>query len=205
MPVQFYLSPMRQGLIARNPDIWTPRVYEYLSVGGYAMHGGSQAQKGVVFVVVSAPQDELDAIDADPLVRRIPVPYAALDTTFGELSADTQTAAIERLTALRVPTHWINANTPLRQIVRYLIGLLHLVGAGWLGNDFPEVDLDQTFSTLTATQRNRIRTWATNQGYSLSDVPNTTTVRTVLHALIVRYPRWPAAFVYTIAGEEIRI
>lgn len=201
--IAYYFCPVEQGALAARPQAWAPRVARFLTTGGFAIHGGSQAAKGIVFCVVDGSADELAAIDADAACVRIP--FDDLDATFGTLAEPVQTAIISRLGARRIPTDWIGPATTLRAILRYVIGLLHLCGGGWLGADFPEVDLAQTFSTLPAAQRTRLRTWATAQGYSLADAQNTWTIRQVLHALIVRYPRWPAAFRYVVRGVEVLI
>jgi hypothetical protein len=69
------------------------------------------------FVVIDSPQ--LSALGSDPDIRQLP--DATLDATVGSLSAQARASLRDAFDAWGIDRSWINNQTPIRQVVRYLI------------------------------------------------------------------------------------
>lgn len=185
MPIRIYLAPITQ--IERGL-----RVFNASRCLLYPISGGTSAimpdpHKAWCLTWVDATDEEHTTIAADPTIRPLGTALV-LDTLYSDLGQGVRTAIETAAENNRVPMDWIGPATTVRDVVRHIIRLLLCVQL--LQADFPEVDLDLTFNTIGAAQRNRILTWCTNNGISTTGLTNSTPIRAILRALIVRYPNW---------------
>jgi hypothetical protein len=78
--------------------------------------------------------------------------------------------------------------TTLREVIGWVIRLLRLTKL--LRSYYPNVSLDQTWGTIPAAVRNRVLTFAANNGISTAGLNTNSTIRQILRRILERYP-WP--------------
>jgi len=123
----------------------------------------------------------LDAIAQDAQTVDMRFGRIELDTPVSSLPQAVREAAVTVLENRRIPSDWITGSTTVREVIVFIVRLLNACQS--LGVDFPEVDLTQTFSTIPALQRVRIRAWATARNIDVGDIINSTPIRAVIRRI----------------------
>lgn len=181
-----------------------PRIYALIDVSwvkgsGYDcgfMRGSNANGRGKPWCLclVTVPDVEsalLNTISLDAQTVDLRFGRDALDMLVSDLPQAVREAAANFLEARGVPMDWITPSTTVREVIQFIVRLLKAVQS--LDADYPEVDLDQTFSTIPAAQRNRIRNWAVARGLPVGAISNSTPIRTIVR----RVGQW-------VLGSEFR-
>lgn len=184
MTRRIYIAPIVSETIGSRIRNYS-KVYVYTGFGGASKPSVMPNPVKTWCITTCDVDDTLHAdIVADTDIFYIPA--HRLDDTWADFTPAQRTAIANKLEAVRIPMDWITTSTTVRDLLRMSVRTFHLVSM--LKTDYPEVGLDTTFGDLNAAWRNRILTWADNNGVSTAGLTNTTTIRVLLRALVVRYP-----------------
>jgi len=189
MPIRYYLAPAIVHPARASLTISRCELYHSALSGTSNVFGDFAIKNWMITRVESPDADDpvWALLDGDGLLVRIPVNL--LDDPVADLTQAQRDAIAAELSTRNIPYDWVTAGTTLRQVISYVIRLLRLTRL--LRADYPNVSLDQTWSTIPANVRNRVLNWAQANGISTQGLSNSSTIRQILRRLIEQYPWGP--------------
>jgi len=152
------------------------------------------------FVIVSALFTTHVAIADDPDIQVLSELYndraeltAGIQKTVSEYPTEIIQTMQPRLELLGINTGWITGTTPIKQIYSYIIKVFTL--SQWaLGHadsellDFLRENLTTQVTAVPQNIRDRVLSWMLANGLATGWIQSTTTVREVLHYIIMNLP-----------------
>lgn len=182
MTRRLYLAPIVTLAIGNRSPL-ASKVLEY----GRPPNVSSVLSRNKTWAITSADFDDTQhaLVAADAEIT--PIPFGSLDNTWNDFTVQQRTAIGNRLEALNVPMDWITVNTSVADLLR-MAARVALLGQMLKADALDDVSLDSTFGQLPASRRNRILTWANDNDVDTTGLTNSTTIRAMLRALVVRYP-----------------
>jgi len=204
--IRYYLAPIVQTTLpnGRTPNVVKPFIYIDMSQGDrYAAMMPNPWKMWGLCKITTELQSTLDDIAGDADIKLIPFfsntgVYLDLSATVADVNPTDRQKIANFLEERRIPTDWIEGGTTLREVMRFVVRLLMLVQK--LKANFPELDIDDTWSDIPAAKRTKIRAWADNHNIDYSDVTADTPIRQILKWFIIRYG-WKALPV--LGGETL--
>ena len=184
---------MVQGDGLSKQTAFRPKIYQYVPREQADRNFWNWTNQGIrqhQYVLVQAPVDVLDLIDADTDIQALSPRVDSLDQMQGWL--DNSSTAFQNLAALeldQVPTDWITAAHTNRQIMKYLLKWHWLCGSVMRLKDpdakqFIMENLGTQVGTLPLPVRQKVSTWMENKGLDTSWITGTNTVRQVLRYIL---------------------
>lgn len=176
-----------QEMAARNIP------YDWVTASVVALNTTVQSVVGPTEIVFSSGSSVTGAYNGMAVLLSSSDTSVTSRRTIVSYSGDTQTAILDnppgfvvaRGDAVRV---YSTFGTTLREVIGWVIRLLRLTKL--LRSDYPNVSLDQTWGTIPAAVRNRVLTFAANNGISTAGLNTNSTIRQILRRILERYP-WP--------------
>jgi hypothetical protein len=124
---------------------------------------------------VEGPDSLHEEIQKDIQITSITPKMSNLDTDFGKLDEANKSKIKEKLDALRIDASEINDSTKIKEIIINISKTVLL--ARTLGNDYPNIDLNSKFSSVSFGQRLRLINFLRNKNIKIDDVTTNTSIR----------------------------
>lgn len=191
--IRYYIAPYGTvSAYGRTPN--ASKCYPYLiQYEPNAFHSAVYAlpEKDWCFTVVNGSASLHSFIQADNDIILIPLfndslEYVSVNSQVLDLSISSRTQILTFLENRNVPTGWITLNTTIKEVLSFVIRFLSIVQL--LGDRFPNLDLSMTVGDIPVEKRNQIADFLVSRGIDISDITAETTIRTLIEAMIFRYP-----------------
>jgi hypothetical protein len=185
--VRFYLTPYGPGYIPSRPQANASKVVLYLSGDDAHMVVRANPWKSWCLCYVDAQDATHAAIQADAEITLIPLwdsgnNYLPMTAAVNEIAEPYRTQIATFLEDHYVPMAWVTGTTLIGQVFRHIVQILKIIH--WLGEDYPNFDLETPVSDIPAQQRTRILSWMNSNGIQTNDITNSWTIRQVLRRIV---------------------
>lgn len=207
MPIRWYLAPYVQGSLGNRTVNASKIFFLARAFGEPSAHVSvvkANPWKSWCLTRLDGTDPLHSSVQADAEVTLIPLwdslgEYLAMSDTVGEIDSVYRQQMANFLEARRVPLGWVTVGMQIRLVIRIIIRIMQMVQM--MGNNFPDLDLDDTVGDIPSAQRQAVQDWMDNNGIDTSEIVLTTPIRAVLKRIFDEYPWRPQQA--TIGGEKI--
>jgi hypothetical protein len=191
--IRFYLAPIIIRSVG-DRSFNASKVEEYLNptpTTGLSRSICANPWRSWAISWVHTTEAEHRAIQADKQITLIPFwdaggNYLALDGTVGQITAANRNAIKRRLETLGVPSDWITTEHKIREVLRFVIRLLHI--AQMLRDGYPNLDLSMTVGDISANRQWRVKRWMEIYGIDTSVLSPSTPIRRIVTHMVTDFP-----------------